>query len=84
MGHFRLARVALCIALLGVISAANAQTPDDRWRQDLKPLVPPVVPLPPNSQLNPGSVAARIIPTPPRRCRPRQRRRRPNRRRACA
>jgi hypothetical protein len=59
----RLARFAICcIALLGVTSAANAQTPEDRWRQDLKPLVPPVVPLPPNSQLNPGSVGGANSP----------------------
>jgi hypothetical protein len=55
-------RFALCIALLGVVSAANAQTPEDKWRQDLKPLVPPIVPLPPNSQLNPGSVGGANSP----------------------
>ena len=51
-----LLQCALCVALLGVTCDANAQTPEEKWRQDLKPLVPPVVPLPPNSQLNPGSV----------------------------
>ena len=62
MSRFRLARFALCAALLGLTCAANAQTPEDRWRQDLKPLVPPVVPLPPNSQLNPGSVGGANSP----------------------
>jgi hypothetical protein len=58
----RFSAIALCIALLGITSAANAQTPEDKWRQDLKPLVPPVVPLPPNSQLNPGSVGGANSP----------------------
>jgi len=56
MSRLRLVQCALCVALLGLSCGANAQTPDEKWRQDLKPLVPPVVPLPPNSQLNPGSV----------------------------
>jgi hypothetical protein len=58
----RLARFAFCVALLGVTSAMNAQAQEDKWRQDLKPLVPPVVPLPPNSQLNPGSVGGAANP----------------------
>ena len=53
---------ALCIALLGAVSSANAQAQEDRWRQDLKPLIPPIVPLPPNSQLNPGSVGGTQTP----------------------
>jgi len=52
----RLPRFAFCVALLSITCPAQAQTPDDKWRQDLKPLVPPIVPLPPNSQLKPGSV----------------------------
>jgi len=49
--------LALGLALLAAIPSAVAQTQDDgKWLQDWKPLVPPVVPLPPNSQLNPGSV----------------------------
>jgi hypothetical protein len=58
----RLPRFAFCIALLSVTCAAYAQTPDDKWRQDLKPLLPPVLPLPPNSQLNPGSVGGANSP----------------------
>ena len=63
---------ALCIALLdavvslGAVFSANAQAQerekDSRWRQDLKPLIPPVVPLPPNSQLNPGTVGGTSNP----------------------
>jgi len=53
---------SFCIALSGAVSSASAQTPEDRWRQDLRPLVPPVVPLPPNSQLNPGSVGGASSP----------------------
>ena len=60
-----LSRFALCtalLALLGLFSSAHAQTQEDKWRQDLKSLVPPVVPLPPNSQLNPGSVGGTSSP----------------------
>jgi hypothetical protein len=53
---------ALCIALLGVVSSTNAPAQEDKWRKDLKPLIPPVVPLPPNSQLNPGTVGGASNP----------------------
>jgi hypothetical protein len=53
---------ALCIALLGATSSTTAQAQEDKWRKDLKPLLPPVVPLPPNSQLNPGSVGGASNP----------------------
>jgi hypothetical protein len=59
---------ALCIALLGAVSFLSAvsssptQAQEDKWRKDLKPLVPPVVPLPPNSQLNPGTVGGASNP----------------------
>jgi len=43
-------------------TSANAQTQEDGWRKDLKPLIPPVVPLPPNSQLNPGTVGGTSNP----------------------
>jgi hypothetical protein len=55
-------QLALCIALLGAVSSTTAQAQEDKWRQDLKPLLPPVVPLPPNSQLNPGSVGGASNP----------------------
>jgi hypothetical protein len=62
MRYPKFVQFALCVALLGavfslsVVFSANAQAQEDRWRKDLKPLIPPVVPLPPNSQLNPGTV----------------------------
>jgi hypothetical protein len=62
MRYPKFVQTMICIALLGVVSSANAQTQDDRWRRDLKPLIPPVVPLPPNSQLNPGTVGGASNP----------------------
>ena len=59
--------LALCVALLGTSVGAHAQgtpqenTQDGRWLQDWKPLVP-VVPLPPKSQLNPGTVGGTNTP----------------------
>jgi len=55
---------ALCTALLGAVSSstATAQDQEDRWRKDLKPLIPPVVPLAPNSQLNAGTVGGASNP----------------------
>ncbi len=50
----KLSLLALAVALLGAVAGASAQ--EDKWKQDFKTLVPPVVPLPPNSQLNPGNV----------------------------
>ena len=58
----KIVQTMICIALLGVVSSADAQTQEDRWRRDLRPLVPPVVPLPPNSQLNPGTVGGASNP----------------------
>jgi hypothetical protein len=56
----RTASCALSIALLVLASSASAQTDDDRrseWRQlDFKPLIPPIVPLPPNAQVAPGGL----------------------------
>ncbi len=54
--------LALGLVLAGAIAPAAAQTPDEKWRQDLRPLVPPVVPLPPNSKLNPGTVGGASNP----------------------
>lgn len=53
---------ALGIALLGAMPSAAQPPEDNKWLQDLKPLVPPVVPLPPNSQVNPGSVGGTANP----------------------
>jgi hypothetical protein len=56
MNLLRPALLMLCLALLCVPGGASAQA--NKWDKpvDLKPLVPPVLPLPPDSQLNPGSV----------------------------
>jgi len=53
----------LCIVVFSAIAsgAADAQE-EEKWRQDFKTLVPPVVPLPPNSQLNPGAVGGTQTP----------------------
>jgi hypothetical protein len=53
----------LCIVVFSAIAsgAADAQV-EEKWRQDFKTLVPPVVPLPPNSQLNPGAVGGTQTP----------------------
>jgi hypothetical protein len=60
MNRLRHALLAFCI-LLGVPGGASAQDNRDK-PVDLKPLVPPVFPLPPNSQLNPGSVGGTQTP----------------------
>jgi hypothetical protein len=49
--------ILLALGLV-VLCAPVASAQDDRWDRpaDLKPLLPPLVPLPPSSRLNPGSV----------------------------
>ena len=60
--------LALCVLLFGAIASggASAQSAqDDKWDKpiDLKPFVPRVLPpLPPNSQLNPGTVGGTEVP----------------------
>jgi hypothetical protein len=60
--------LVLCMALLGAIApgGADAQQADDKrsdWNQlDLKPFIPPVIPLPPNAQVAPGALD--LTPTP--------------------
>jgi hypothetical protein len=58
----RYALLAICIVLPCVPSGAFAQA--NQWDKpvDLKPLVPPLVPLPPNSRLNPGTVGGTQTP----------------------
>ena len=53
---------ALCLVLLGAIASGSVHAQEDKWLKDWKPLIPPVVPLPPNSQLNPGSVGGTTTP----------------------
>jgi hypothetical protein len=59
--------LALCVVLLGTVAASGAYgQADDKgseWNQlDLKPFVPPVIPLPPNAQVAPGTLD--LTPTP--------------------
>ena len=58
----RHALLALCIALPFAPVGASAQ--QNQWDNpvDLKQLVPPVVPLPSNSRLNPGTVGGTQTP----------------------
>ena len=59
MSLLRYSLLALCIVLFGAIAPGGANAQADRWDTpiDLKTLIPPVLPpLPPNSQLNPGTV----------------------------
>jgi hypothetical protein len=54
--------LVLGAALLCAPGGAFAQ--QDKWDKpvDLKPLIPPVIPLPPNSRLNPGTVGGSQTP----------------------
>ena len=56
--------LAICAALLGSISAgpAGAQA-ESKDRYDLKPLIPPVFQLPPNSMVAPGAPDRTATPT---------------------
>jgi hypothetical protein len=63
----RYALLALCIvacAPSGAVAQANQFAQANQWDKpvDLKPLIPPVVPLPPNARLNPGSVGGYQTP----------------------
>ena len=53
MGLPRTSLSALCFVLFGAAAAGGALAQEDKWLHDLKPVIPPVVPLPPNSQVNP-------------------------------
>jgi hypothetical protein len=52
----KLALLALSIAALGATAPANAQGQQPDKPFDFKPLLPPVVPVPPNSAVTSGSV----------------------------
>jgi hypothetical protein len=58
----RRALIALCIVPLCAPGGASAQ--EDKWGKpiDLKLLIPPVVPMPRNYQLNPGTVGGTQSP----------------------
>ncbi|HEY7301678.1 MAG TPA: hypothetical protein VH684_27635 [Xanthobacteraceae bacterium] len=61
MNLSRYAALVLCTSLC---AAGNALAQADKRDKpvDLKPLLPPVFPLPPSSQLNPGSVGGTQTP----------------------
>jgi hypothetical protein len=59
MGLPKLALLVLGVVLLSADASAQQ---DERWKQDFKTFVPPIVPLPPNSQLNPGNVGGYQTP----------------------
>jgi hypothetical protein len=53
-----IARQALLALFIVLVGAGGAAAQDDKWdnKWDLKRLVPPVMPLPPRSQLDPGTL----------------------------
>lgn len=53
--------LAFGIVLLAAIGPGGAAAQEDRWNKiDLKPLIAPILPLPPNAQVTPGA----FDPTP--------------------
>ena len=55
------------LLVLGAVllcAPGGALAQQDKWDKpvDLKPLIPPVIPLPPNSRLNPGTVGGSQTP----------------------
>jgi hypothetical protein len=63
MRHPRLALLAICV-LIGALAPGGAHAQADKFDKpiDLKPLIPPVFQLPPNAQMNPGSVGGTQTP----------------------
>ena len=57
-----LAKPSLLVLGVVLMSAGASAQQDDKWKQDFKAMVPPVMPLPPNSQLNPGNVGGTQAP----------------------
>lgn len=64
MSHLRSRVVGLVIVAVGAFAggAVLAQADKSAPAVDLKPFVPPVFPIPPNSQLNPGTVGGSETP----------------------
>jgi hypothetical protein len=56
MSLSKLSLLALSIAVLGAVAPAGAQGQQTDKPFDFKPLLPPVVPVPPNSAVTSGSV----------------------------
>ena len=63
MSFSKHALVLLCLGAVGgfVCAPALAQTTQDK-PFDAKPFLPPLLPLPPNAQVNPGSID--LMPSP--------------------
>ena len=57
-----MSQLSLLVLAIVLISAGASAQQDEKWKQDFKTMVPPVVPLPPNSQLNPGNVGGTQTP----------------------
>jgi hypothetical protein len=54
--------LALCAMLCGVIACTDARAQaNDEEVYELKPLIPPVIPLPPKAQVNPGAALGRPL-----------------------
>jgi hypothetical protein len=58
--------LCLCLMLLGAIASneARAQTTQEKLF-DVKPFIPPIIPLPPNAQVTPGGVNLTPSPSDP-------------------
>ena len=54
--------LALCIVLLAACASVSAQAQQADKPFDFKPLMPPIVPVPPNSQVTSGSVGGTQTP----------------------
>jgi hypothetical protein len=63
-GTTRFLRLTLLVLGLALLGASGAAAQDDKWdkKYDLKPLLPPVVPLPPRSRLDSGTVGGTQTP----------------------
>jgi hypothetical protein len=62
MSLSKLTLLALSVAILGATAPANAQGQQTDKPFDFKPLLPPVVPVPPNSAVTSGSVGGNQNP----------------------
>jgi hypothetical protein len=56
--------LALCLVFAGALACggAQAQQPDKDSKWDLRPLVPPIVPLPPTTQVDPAQIGGPQTP----------------------
>jgi hypothetical protein len=62
MNLSKYAVLVLCLSPLGAAGNAFAQADKYDKPVDLKPLIPPVFPLPPASRINPGSIGGSQTP----------------------